>query len=137
MDKITINSALTLADAFTLLTSIWREHKHITITIHPQQRSQLQNSSIHKYFELLSSELNEKGLDMRKVLKPEVDIPWTAKSIKKYIWKRIQKVMFDTNSTTDLTTKQVSEVYDVIHRNMINVHNVNVPFPSKENKNGK
>jgi len=135
MKKIIINDALSLADAIGLITHIWKEKKYVVFSIHPQQRSLPQNSSLHLYCEMLADELNDKGLDMRKVLKPEVDIPWSGKSIKKYIWKKIQKIMFDTDSTADLTRPQVSQVFDVINRNMINVHNVDVKFPSKDNKN--
>ena len=132
MNKIIINDALSLADAIGLITHVWKEKRHVAITIHPQQRSLPQNNSLHLYCEMLASELNDKGLDMRKVLKPEIDIPWSGKSVKRYIWKKIQKIMFDTDSTADLTRPEVSKVYDVINRNMINVHDVNVSFPSKD-----
>jgi len=133
MKKYTINSDMSLLDVIQLITTIYKDKKHVTISIHPQQRSGKQNNSLHKYCEMLADELNDKGLDMRKVLKPEIDIPWTGKSIKKYIWKEIQKIMFDTDSTADLTRPEVSQVYDVINRNMINTHDINVPFPSKDN----
>jgi len=134
MKKYTLDSALSLADFIGLITHIWREKKYVIVSIHPQQRSDKQNNSLHKYCEMLADELNDKGLDMRKVLKPEIDIPWSMETVKKYIWKKIQKIMFDTDSTADLTRPQVSQVFDVINRNMINVHNVNVPFPSKKDK---
>ena len=30
----------------------------------------------------------------------------------------------------------IPQIYDIIHRNMVNVHNVDVQFPSKDNING-
>ena len=48
-------------------------------------RTLTQNKAIHKYFELLSEGLNDAGLDMKKVLKPSVDIDWTPDMIKTHL----------------------------------------------------
>ena len=37
-------------------------------------RTEQQNKALHVYYRILADELNDKGLDMRKVLKPEIDI---------------------------------------------------------------
>lgn len=132
--KLKINSQTSLDDAHRFLDEYWSKHKHVTLTIERRQRTGKQNNSLHKYFELLADELNEKGLDMRKVLKPEIDIPWNKDTIKKYIWSKIQKIMFNTESTTKLKTNEVSQVYDVIHRSMVDKHDVFVMFPHDENK---
>ena len=131
MKKIIINDALSLADAIGLITHIWKEKRHVAITIHPQQRSLTQNSAIHKYFELLSSELNDTGIDMYTVLSSAIEIPWTPELVKEVLWKRVQSAMFNIDSTSKLSRQQVSQVYDVIHRKMAMDHGVNVPFPSK------
>ena len=130
--KLNINSKTSLSDAHTLLDEIWSKHKHVTITIERRQRTLTQNSALHKYFDMLAEALNEKSLDMRKVLKPEIDIVWTKDSVKTYIWAIIQNVMFGTKSTTKLKTNEVSQIYDVIHRSMIEKHDIFVMFPSKD-----
>ncbi len=130
--KHTINSALSLADFIGLITHIWREKKNVTVSIHPQQRSLTQNSAIHKYFELLAGKLNDKGLDMKAVLSPGIDIPWTSELVKELLWKRVQLAMFDIESTSKLSRQQVSQVYDVLHRKLAADHDVNIQFPSKE-----
>ncbi len=50
------------------------------------------------------------------------------------IWAPIQEVMYETTSTTELETDQVSKVYDVINKHTIEKMNVNVEFPSKESQ---
>ena len=133
MKKIIINDALSLADAIGLITHIWKEKRHVAITIHPQQRSLTQNSAIHKYFDLLSIALNDKDKDLYLVLSEGVEIPWTPELIKELLWKRVQSAMFSIDSTTKLSRQQVSQVYDVIHKKMALDHDVNVQFPSKDN----
>ena len=68
------------------------------ITKEIQRRTAQQNKAIHKYFELLAQTLNDAGLDMKQVLKPEVDIPWTKESVKAHLWKPVQKVMYNKHS---------------------------------------
>jgi len=80
------------------------------------KRTDLQNRSLHTYFEELAQALNDSGQDMRKVLKPGVDIPWGKESVKTLMFKPIAEAMFNVKSTTDLTTKQISEVYEVMNR---------------------
>jgi hypothetical protein len=95
-------------------------------------RTLTQNKAIHKYFELLSEGLNDAGLDMKKVLKPSVDIDWTPDMIKTHLWKPIQDVMFEKKSTTELTTKQVSQVYETLNRHLAQKFGIAVGFPSNE-----
>ena len=71
-----------------------------------KQRTDQQNRALHLYFTQLAKILNEAGLDMRKVLKPSINIPWTAKSIKENLWRPIMKIQLGKDSTTELTTKE-------------------------------
>ena len=90
-----------------------------------------QRNSIFAYCSELADTLNASGQDMRKVLKPEVEIPWTKMNVHKFMWKPVQKLLFDTNSTRDLETRQVSEVYETLNRHTAK-RGVSVKFPSKE-----
>ena len=54
------------------------------------KRTRKQNNSIHLYCQQLADTLNDAGLDQRKVLKPEVDIPWDMEDVKEKIWRPIQ-----------------------------------------------
>lgn len=95
-------------------------------------RTLTQNAAIHKYFSMLSESLNNAGLDVRKTLRADFEIPWTESLVKELIWKGVQKAMFDIDSTTKLDTSQVSQVYEVINRHIAQTHGVSVIFPSKE-----
>lgn len=95
-------------------------------------RTAQQNKAIHVLFRLLADELNDKGLDMRKTLKPEVDIKWTPLTVKEYLWKPVQKAQLRKESTTELTTKEVDEVFDTITKHLGEKFGLHVPFPSIE-----
>ena len=96
------------------------------------QRTITQNKALHKYFELLADTLNDAGLDMKVVLKPEVDIPWTKESVKTYLWKPIQLAMIGNASTTELSTITPSSVYQVLDRHLNEKFGVSVEWPSRE-----
>lgn len=97
------------------------------------QRTTQQNKSLHKLFEMLADELNNSGYDMRKVLKPEIDIPWTKQNIKEYLWRPVQEAMYGKKSTTELTTKDLDKVYEVLCRHLGSKLGITMPpFPSLE-----
>lgn len=87
---------------------------------------------MYKYFELLANELNDAGLTIQKVLKPSADIDWTPEMIKYILWKPFQEAMYQKKSTTELTTKEVSQVYETLNRHLGTKLGVHVPFPSNE-----
>jgi hypothetical protein len=97
-------------------------------------RTALQNNSLHLGLTLIAKTLNDSGLDLRKVLKPEVDIPWTTESAKEYLWRPIQKIMTGKDSTTKLDkVSEITEIWDVIMRHLGEKHHVEyIPFPHKE-----
>ncbi len=95
------------------------------------KRTDQQRKAIQKYCSQVADTLNDAGLDMRVVLKPEVEIPWTMDSVKDHMWKGIQEAMFDKASTTQLETGEVTKVYEVMNRHLAK-HGVSVPFPSIE-----
>jgi hypothetical protein len=97
------------------------------------QRTTLQNKALHKFFELLADELNAAGLDQRKVLKPSIEIPWGRESIKRQLFKPIMNAMYpDKESTTQLTTDEVSKVYKVLNRHLAEKFSLTIPFPSSD-----
>ena len=101
-------------------------------TLSVSKRTLTQNNAIHKYFELLANDLNDAGLSMQKVLKPNVDIDWTPEMIKTYLWKPIQEAMFQKKSTTELTTKEVGQVYETLNRHLGSKIEIHTPFPTNE-----
>lgn len=96
------------------------------------QRTLTQNNSMHLLFEHIAKTLNDAGLDMKKTLKPEVDIPWSKETVKEYIWRPIMKVQLRKDSTTKLTTKEVDEVFNTINKHFGEKFGINFEFPSVE-----
>jgi len=94
------------------------------------QRTAQQNKALHVLFTLLADALNDAGLDMRKVIKEDVRIPWHGDTIKEYIWRPVQKVQLGKDSTTALTTKEIDEVFETINRYLGEKFGLHVPFPS-------
>ena len=97
-----------------------------------RQRTDQQNKALHKWYALLSEELNDSGLEMRKVLKPEIEIRWTPNNIKEYLWRPIQILSVGKKSTKDLTTKEIDLVWNTLNRFLGEKLGVHVPFPSLE-----
>jgi len=94
------------------------------------QRTTQQNKSLHLYFEHLASELNDAGLDMRKTLKPAVEIPWSAQTVKEYIWRPIMQAQLGKRSTTEMESQDIDLVFNTITRHLANRFGLEVEFPS-------
>ena len=94
------------------------------------QRSIAQNSAMHKYFSMVSSALNNAGLDIKKTL--VVDVDWSSHTVKEIIWKGVQKVLLKKESTTKLSKSEVTKVYETVNRMLAERYGVYVEFPSKE-----
>ena len=97
-----------------------------------EQRTTQQNKALHKFYEILSDELNEKGLNVRAVLKPTVEIRWTPDMIKEYIWRPIQKAQLGKESTTEMTTAEVDKVFATIQHHLGEKFGIELSFPSIE-----
>ncbi len=89
-----------------------------------------QRNALHLYFEMLACALNNAGYDMKKTLKEEVEIPWQKMMVKEYLWKPIEKIMVDKDSTEEMTNKDVNEIYKVLDRHIAQKFGVSVPFPN-------
>ena len=86
---------------------------------------------MYKYFTLLAEALNDSGYDMKRTLKEEIEIPWTTESVKIHLWRPIQKIMQDTDSTTEMNTAGPSEIYNTLSRHISQKFGINVNWPSE------
>lgn len=95
------------------------------------KRTSLQNRSLHLGFRLIKDALNLAGLDMRKVLKPHIAIPWSEKSVKEFLFRPVMETMTQKKSTTELEKiGEINEVWDVVMRFLGENHGVEyIPFP--------
>lgn len=98
------------------------------------QRTNLQNKAIHKFCTELANELTNRGLDMRAVLKPDVDIPWNERAVKEHIWRPIQRALLDKESTTELTTAEVDQVFQIIQKHLGEKFGLELQFPNWQSK---
>lgn len=97
-----------------------------------------QRNAAWLYITLKVKQLNESGLEMRKVLKPDYSIPWTKESFHDHIWIPIQKAMYGTKSMKQLTKAQIDPIHEVIERELSEKHELEyIPFPSDEEKDNQ
>ena len=96
-------------------------------------RTSRQNSALHKYFEFISNELNDLGLEFQhNGLNDNVfSMRYTPTLVKEFVWRPIQLTLFNIESTTKLDTKQMNEVIDVITK-FFGDRGIVLPFPSIE-----
>lgn len=93
-------------------------------------RTNKQNAALHVYFEDVAEALNNAGLDMEKVLELKtVSIPWSKELVKEALWRPIQEAMIDKESTTEMDTKDPSDIYLVLHRHLAEKLGIDVPWP--------
>ena len=97
------------------------------------KRSDQQNRSLHLFFTIISDHLNEIGQEYVYFgLKgKEISLPYTPELVKNFFWKPIQKALFETDSTTKLTTTQIDRIVDVITK-FFGDKGVLIEFPSLE-----
>jgi len=98
-------------------------------------RTGLQNSALHLFYTQLASQMSELGMTFHYTgLKgSDFELPWTAELVKNFIWRPIQKTLFNVESTTKINTKQINEILDILVKHFGNM-GVPVSFPSKFNK---
>jgi len=114
---------------------MYEEHKHLTFTVKTgKQRTNQQNKALHKYLQMLADRLNDAGLDMKKTLKPEIDIPWNVELAKQYLWKPIQKAMIGKESTTKADRSEYTIVYETLNRHTAGRFGISLPWPSKDER---
>jgi ribulose 1,5-bisphosphate carboxylase large subunit-like protein len=84
------------------------------------------------WFSQIADEMNAAGYDQKQILaKIAYDIPNTPESIKG-IFREVAKNMYGYSSTTELTTKEWTEVSDVMTRAFGEKFGITVPYPSEE-----
>lgn len=131
-DQWTVNSEHTKEMFLKHVEKIYDENKHVTFSYKlGKQRSAKQNSAMHVYLKMLSEALNNAGLDMRRVLKPSVDIPWTQQSAKDYLWRPIQKVMTGHKSSSKPKRGEYIEIYETLNRHTAEKFEISIPWPVK------
>ena len=90
-----------------------------------------QNAALHLYLTQWAELLNEHGIDMKMILKPDAKIPPTMQLLKDEVWRKIQRAMFGHKSTVELDkTEEINKIVDVITKTFGERYGLYVPFPS-------
>ena len=80
-----------------------------------QPRTIPQNNALHLYFQMVADALNDAGYDVRHVVKPDIDIPWTKELVKNHLWRPVQKLAFEKESTTELLKqKEIDKIWEIL-----------------------
>lgn len=99
-----------------------------------KSRSSLQNRALHKFFSIISNQLNEIGQEFGH-LDFKDDLVYTKHTgiiIKEFIWRPIQKAMFNIESTKDINTNQINDITDVLIK-YYGEMGLSISFPSIQN----
>lgn len=91
------------------------------------KRTEKQSRSIHLWFEEVARELNDRGIDMRVLVK-DLQVTHTKESVKG-IWKAIGEAKYGKGSTTQLTSKEIDEIYDEMNR-LLSEFDIHIAFPN-------
>lgn len=94
-----------------------------------KQRTLKQNRALHLFFTQLADELNDRGQYIGQVIR--IDAQWNGDRVKELIWREVQKKLTGKESTTKLTTKEIDEIFGVLHHAFAN-KGIQLEFPSME-----
>lgn len=94
-----------------------------------KQRTLTQNRALHLWFTQVADTLNESGMDMRAVIREEVDIPWNMENVKNHLWRPLQIAILNKESTAKLTTSEIDKVYEVLNKVIGERCGFHIPFP--------
>lgn len=96
---------------------------------HSKNRTDLQNRSLHKWCQMVADELNDCGISY-KMLLDGLEIDQTMETIKG-LFRLIAGAKFGVKSTTQLTTKQLSDTFEEFNRHL-STKGIHIPWPSNE-----
>jgi hypothetical protein len=133
-DEIAINSELALAEHIRDLRAQWHKEKFLYVTVRKgKQRTLTQSRALHLFCTMLADTLNAAGLDMKKTLKPDAEIPWDGAAVKERLWKPIQEAVIGKLSTTEADRIEYSKVFDVLAHHLATKLGVTCPeWPTKQ-----
>jgi len=97
-----------------------------------KKRTSKQSRALHLMFEHIAKNLNDAGLDMRRTLKQEIDIPWSKETVKEHLFRPIMKAQLEKDSTTKLSTKEIDLVVNTLTRHLGQRFGIQVSFPSTQ-----
>lgn len=130
---INLNYKDSIKKAFKIL-SIYSEKKYkIELKRILDTRTSTQNRALHLYYKMISDELIAIGYDFHftNPFTGEItELPFTKDRVKDYIWRPLQKALFNIESTKDLTTPMIDEILEGLSFWFTQI-GITVKFPNK------
>jgi len=100
-----------------------------TLDVH-KQRTLAQNRALHKYFNLLAYELNNRGQHCWcETVRGYV--MWSDLLIKELIWRPMQKLILNKVSTSDLDIGEINKIYEKVSEVIFDRFYFTLPFPKE------
>jgi len=133
-DSYTITDFYSKAQLFDLLRNLPNDGS-VTVTIqkNKKKRTLTQNGCLHEYLTDLSNALNEGGYDVKETITVPVD--FTPDTVKKYMFHKVMKAMYpDKTSTKELSTTEISSVYENLNWLTSEKFGIGLLWPSRDNK---
>ena len=132
--EIILNSEADMEILISWLKGLISQEKTFRIKAYDTtKRTNRQNNSLHKWCELTAEALNAAGLDMKKTLKQDAEIPWNKELVKEFIWRPVMKAVAGVDSTMDMDTVDPTPILEVITRHLASTHGFHAPaWPSME-----
>lgn len=88
------------------------------------------NRALHLYCKQVAEALNNENLSVTAVLKP--DIQFSMITVKEQLWKPILAALRGKESTTQMTSKEIDDVYHVMNKALGEKFGIHIDFPSVE-----
>lgn len=127
-EEVKIDSDIAFAEHIAWLRREWLSHKYLLVRVRTgKQRTLTQNRALHLFLGMLADELNAHNLDMRRVLKQDVDIPWNTENCKEFLWKPLQQALLAKRSTTEADRTEYTLVHEVLSKHLGEKFGVTVP----------
>jgi hypothetical protein len=105
----------------------------VTIRKLPQTRTAKQNRALHAYCRLLSENLVESGHSIQEILAAAYDRQWTPTAVKELLWRPIQVIMIDKESTTDANRGDYGIVHEQLQHHLGEKFGVPyIPWPTQD-----
>jgi len=112
--------------------SLFAEHGQVSFKWHVgDQRTRQQNNAMWLWLQQVAEALNDAGYDMKKTLKPHIEIPWDKKLAKEFLWNPVQEILTDQKSSTKLKKQDIDRIQETISRHLAETTGVSVAFPNR------
>ena len=98
------------------------------------QRTQSQNNALHLYLSQVAETLAREGHTMQDVTKAirRAEIRPTMAALKEVVWRPLMEIIHAKKSTTELTTREIDQVFDIICKHLGEKFGITIEFPSIE-----